>query len=258
MFLNIRDRLVNTLSFGAGRPALVAHGGFAGSSELWLHPFELLSRSHQVVTYDHRGSGENPATAAEISQESLIADLFDVMDALGLERAVVAGESMGAGIVLRAALERPDRFLGLVLVDGSPVWERSRSEPFAAALRTDFHAALDSFVRRCLPEPDTDHIRRWGMDILTRSTPEAAAALVESMWGLDLVARLPEIELPALVVHGRDDAVVPPAAGELMAARLPNARLVMIEGCGHVPTMTFPERVAQELGAFLATLAAEV
>ncbi|HVD00402.1 MAG TPA: alpha/beta hydrolase [Candidatus Dormibacteraeota bacterium] len=255
MFVKVRDRLVNTLSFGHGGLPLIAHGGFAGSSELWLHPFETLSRTRQVATYDHRGSGENPADPADISQEELIADLFAVMDALGFDCAIVAGESMGAGIVLRAALEHPERFLGLVLVDGSPIWERSRSAGFATALRTDFHGALQGFIQRCFPEPGVDHIKRWALDILTRSTPETAAALVEAMWGLDLVERLPSIQLPTLVIHGREDGVVPLAAGELMAARLPNARLVVIDGCGHVPTMTFPQRVVEEVEAFLATIA---
>lgn len=256
MFLKVRDRLVNTLSFGQGGPPLIAHGGFAGSSELWLQPFEALSRTRQVATYDHRGSGQNPADPADISQEELIADLFGVMDALGIERAIVAGESMGAGIVLRAAMEHPERFQGVVLIDGSPIWERARTEGFAAALRTDFHATLEGFIQRCVPEPGMDHIRRWGLNILTRSTPETAAALVEAMWGLDLVERLPSIDLPTLVIHGRDDVVVPLAAGELMAARLPNARLVVIDGCGHVPTMTFPQRVVAEVDAFVETIAA--
>ncbi len=254
VFLKVRDRLVNTFSFGQGAPALIAHGGFAGSSELWLHPFEALSRTWRVVTYDHRGSGENPADAADISQEELVADLFGVMDALDLEQAVVAGESMGAGIVLRAALERPERFLGLIVVDGSAIWPPGRSSDFVAAIRGDFHVAMKGFVERCLIEPEVDHVRRWGYDILTRSTPEAAVALIESMYGMDLTERLPSLNLPALVIHGREDAIVPLAAGRLLAERLPQSRLVVINGCGHVPTLTFPNRVFDEIAAFLTAL----
>lgn len=138
MLLTVRGRVTSTFTFGSGGPAVVAHGAFSGSSELWLQPFEILRRRWQVVTYDTRGSGENPAPPEEISQEDLIADLIGVMDALGLEQAVLAGESMGAAIALRAAIDHPDRFLGLILVDGSPVWERQRSQGLAHALRQDF------------------------------------------------------------------------------------------------------------------------
>jgi len=62
--MEVRDRLVNTFSPGAGQPALIADGGLAGSSELRFHLFEKLSCNWQVVTSDHRGAGENPADAA--------------------------------------------------------------------------------------------------------------------------------------------------------------------------------------------------
>jgi pimeloyl-ACP methyl ester carboxylesterase len=255
MFIKVNNRMTNTYSFGSGQPALVAHGGFAGSSELWLQPFETLSRRWQVVTFDHRGSGENPAAPEEISQDELVSDLMGVMDALELQTAVLAGESMGAGIALRAVLEHPSRFLGLVLVDGSPVSKAQPPGGFPDQLRKDFANAMRGFVDRCFNEKDVDHLRRWGLDILMRSTPEASARLIECMWGLDLVDRLPEIDQPTLVIHGRDDAVVPHSAGELMAARIPHSRLAIIEGCGHVPTMTFPSEVVDELTSFMEEVA---
>ena len=92
------------------------------------------------------------------------------------------------------------------------------------------------------------------MHILTRSTPEMSARLLESMWRLDLSERLAEIRMPALVIHGGDDAIVPPAAGRLIATHIPGARLAVIDGAGHVPTLTFPERVAREILAFLDEL----
>ena len=258
MFLPIRGRLTNTYCFGptdGPNPSLLAHGGFAGSSELWLQPFELLSRHGRVITYDHRGSGENPATEDEISIDEMVDDLLAVADALELNQPVVAGESMGAAVVLKAAIENPHRFGGLIIVDGSPTWDRERSEAFAAALRSTYRAAIEGFIERCLPEPDSDHIKRWGIDILTRSTPEASARLVESVWGTNLVPHLAGIDLPTLVIHGDADAVVPLTAGKLIAETIPNARLAVIEGCGHVPTLTFPERTANEIDQFLKEIA---
>lgn len=254
MFIDLRGRQVNVMSFGKGGPPLIAHGGFAGNYELWLPPFELLSRRIRTITYDHRGAGESHVDPATITPDAMVQDLFDVMDAMGLERAVVAGESMGAGIVLKAALESPERFLGLVLVDGAPAFTPDRSGRLAAGCRAAFEPTLRAFIDGCVPEPDSEHIKLWGMHILTRSTPEMSARLLECMWGLDLSERLGEIRLPTLVIHGAADAIVPPAAGQMMAARIPGARLVLIDGAGHVPTLTFPERVAREIESFLDRL----
>jgi pimeloyl-ACP methyl ester carboxylesterase len=217
VFIEVRDRLINTLCFGAGTQTLLAHGGFTGNYELWLQPFEILSRRHRTITYDHRGAGEHRARPEEISLPEMVADLFGVMDALELERPVVAGESMGAAVVLQAALERPDRFEGLVLVDGSPTWTRERSEPLARGLAADYQATLEGFIERCVPEPGQDHIRRWGMHILGRAEQAAAVQLVECMWGVDIAAELATLAVPTLVIHGAADAIVPLAAGQLMA-----------------------------------------
>ena len=59
VFIEVRDRLINTLCFGAGTQTLLAHGGFTGNYELWLQPFEILRRRHRTITYDHRGAGEH-------------------------------------------------------------------------------------------------------------------------------------------------------------------------------------------------------
>lgn len=254
VFIEVRDRLINTLCFGAGTQTLLAHGGFTGNYELWLQPFEILSRRHRTITYDHRGAGEHRARPEEISLPEMVADLFGVMDAPELERPVVAGESMGAAVVLQAALERPDRFEGLVLVDGSPTWTRERSEPLARGLAADYQATLEGFIERCVPEPGQDHIRRWGMHILGRAEQAAAVQLVECMWGVDIAAELATLAVPTLVIHGAADAIVPLAAGQLMAAQIPNCRLVVIEGSGHVPTLTFPETVATEIDSFMGSL----
>ncbi|MHB8507187.1 MAG: alpha/beta fold hydrolase [Candidatus Dormibacteria bacterium] len=258
MFIDVRGRLVNALSFGAGDRTLLAHGGFAGNYELWLQPFETLSQKYRCVTYDHRGAGENVAEPGEISLEEMVEDLFGVMDALKLERPVVAAESMGVAVVLRAALDRPDRFAGMVLVDGSATWSREQSGPFVQGLKADYLGTLNLFIQGCIPEPGMDHVRRWGMHILTRSEQSAAVRLAECLWGVDLTGELAQLTVPTLVIHGSDDHIVPPAAGRLMAEHMGHSRLVVIQGAGHVPTMTFPGRVAEEIEAFMTSLPAGV
>lgn len=118
MFLKSADADLFITSFGSCPRTIVAHGGWVGSGELWQLPFEQLSRSWRCVTYDHRGTGATVNRAPKITFELLVDDLFRVLDALKIETCVLAGESSGAFVVLAAALRHPERFSGLVLVDG--------------------------------------------------------------------------------------------------------------------------------------------
>lgn len=116
-------------------------------------------------------------------------------------------------------------------------------------LRRAYGATLDRFVHSCVPEPDSEHIKRWGRQILDRATPEAAIALFLST-DVDLRRDLQRITQPTLIIHGTADALVPQSAARRLAAALPHARLQLLEGAGHVPTMTRPAEVAQAINAF--------
>ncbi|HEX6871041.1 MAG TPA: alpha/beta hydrolase [Micromonosporaceae bacterium] len=247
MFITAGEQRLHVVSVGAGPQTIVAHGGWVGNWEMWLPPFELLSTGWRCVAYDHRGCGESPTVPAEITPESFVDDLFGVLDALGIERCVLAAESLGCVVALDAARRDPGRFTGLVLVDGSGgVTEAVR--PLITGARTDYPATVRAFVDRCVPEPDNEHIRRWGRDMLMRAEPEAAARIFECY--LDPPrppVAVAGIEIPALVVHGTADQIVPPAAGQWLAQNLPDATLLLLDGAGHVPTMTRPREVAEAI-----------
>ena len=95
MFTRINGHLLSTVAFGSGPRTLVAHGGWVGSWELWQQPFELLSDEWRCISYDHRGTGESPVSPEQITPEALVDDLFAVLDAYGVRRCVLAGESLG-------------------------------------------------------------------------------------------------------------------------------------------------------------------
>lgn len=244
MFTRIGGVEFNTVSFGAGARTIVAHGGWTGSWQLWQQPFELLSRTWCCVSYDHRGSGETVAPVESITAGTLVADLFAVLDALQVGRCVLAGESMGGLVAMAAAIAEPERFEGLVLVS-SPVPGQGGAERLIAGSRLDYASTATAFARACLPEPDSGSYLRWGTGILLRSEGEVAARLLEASDAI--VVDPAEIALPTLVVHGTADAIVPASAGHHLAATIPDAELVLLDGAGHVPTFTRPHDVVDAI-----------
>jgi pimeloyl-ACP methyl ester carboxylesterase len=244
VFERIGDVEFNTVSFGAGARTIVAHGGWTGSWQLWQQPFELLSATWRCISYDHRGSGETVAPIESITAETLVADLFAVLDSLGVGRCVLAGESMGGLVAMAAALAEPERFEGLVLVS-SPVPGQRGAERLIAGSRIDYTATATAFARACLPEPDSGSYLRWGTAVLLRSEGEVAARLLEASEAI--VIDPAEIEIPTLILHGTADAIVPASAGHHLASTIPDAELVLLDGAGHVPTFTRTREVVDAI-----------
>lgn len=260
MFLDIDGNRVFTLAFGAGPPTLLAHGGWVSNVEDWIATVAPLSATWRTVVYDHRGAGLTRVPVDRISPEALIDDVFRVMDATGIERCVLAGFSRGTVTAMRAVLARPDRFDGLVLLNGCgevrapglPVVPRIPPSRWPG----DTHEAhLNWFVERCTPEPDVEHIRRWGMSILSQATIEAAERLftMEAAEPIDWAQRLPALHLPTLIVHGMLDPFYRIEDMRYTQSLLPDSELVIMEGSGHLPAMTRPLEVAETIVRFFAT-----
>ena len=253
MFLKSHDADLFVSSSGSGSRTIVAHGGWVGSGELWQQPFETLSRTWRTVTYDHRGTGATVNRADVITFELLVNDLFRVLDALEITSCVLAGESSGAFVVLEAALRQPKRFSGLVLVDGRYQGGRSAGAArFLEGCKANFEATMDMFVNACTPEENCAAERRWGKQIVMRSNGRAAVQLMECLEHVQLEDRVSQIQIPTLLIHGSRDAICPVSSSEALAQKLPISRLVVLEGAGHVPTVTRPAEVVSAIEEFFA------
>lgn len=255
MFIPIGDAKIFATSFGpAGAPVIVGIGGWIGSWELWADPFSILSRSWRAIAYDHRGAGATLAPVESITFHRLVEDVFAVLDAYNVENCVLAAESAGALTAFGAALEHPERITGLVIVDGMYFRETpSEEDLFLMGLRRSYSATLDRFVEACVPEPDSHHIKRWGRQILDRASQEAAIALYLSAGGVDLRSELSRIAQPTLILHGESDVIVPVDEARQLSKILPNSKLSVLPGAGHVLTMTRPREIAHEIMNFFGS-----
>lgn len=246
MFIARPGAQLHALSFGDGPLTLLAVGGWIAGGEIWLPVIGSLPR-WRCIALDHRGSGTS-VRRGPITLENMAEDVIAVADAMGARRCVLAAESAGAAVALRAAQRAPQRFAGLVLTGAA--WQRQdpgASDPFIAALRSDHAGTLRGFVDGCLPETDSPELRRWGLQMLMRSSlddaiellrcrehPAPATPASEDTWPT----------LPTLLVHGELDRIAPPQGARDLAGRIRGAELHLLPGLGHVPLITAPAEVA--------------
>lgn len=241
VFLPVDGQLLYAVEFGDGDEVFVAHGGWAGSWEVWLEPFQLMSHRWRCIGYDHRGSGISTFPASAVTPRALVDDLFTVMDHFEVSKCVLAAESMGALTCLQAVLEQPERFSSLVLVGGVPAMPGPVDTARATQIRQAFPEYAAAFAERCLPEPDSEHLRAWGRHIVLRSDPEAAARLFEAHEEEGVVPDLASVSVPTLIIHGSEDANVPLEAARYVASSIPEAHLEVLDGVGHVPGLSVPD-----------------
>lgn len=252
MFIGVGERQVFIVDLGSGGLPFVAHSGWVGTWEDWEPQLAALSRTRRAVGFDHRGAGRTGGEPEGVTLDALVDDLLALLDTLGITRCALGGFSSGNQVVQEAILRQPDRYAGLVLM--CPYEAPEANESFIGLLQADYDAGVEAFLEMCLPEANSDHVRRWGRDVLHQSSAEQAVALLRALSGPTVATQRPgTLTLPALVVQGDADPLSPVAYGEALVAALPGAKHVVVPG-GHLIAQTRPEATSAAIGDFLAAL----
>lgn len=254
MFVRIGGQLVHVVRSGGGPRTIVGIPGSFGTTELWEEPFEVLSGRYQTVTFDHFGTGETYVADELVNFESQVGLVTDLLDELDISRCLLAGDSSMGTVALEVARRHPERLEALILVaTGISYAPDDGVRRFVSGLRSAPEPTLEGFVRLRLPEDDQGHLRRWLRDIILRTGPERAARLVESFYNADIRPGMAEIAVPTLIIHGELDALPSsrPETARQLAFGIPGARLEMLPGVGHVPTLSKPLRVAETIEEML-------
>jgi pimeloyl-ACP methyl ester carboxylesterase len=232
------------LEAGTGAPVVLVHGLGSNARQDWGRLIPILAHRFHVVAPDLPGFGESEKPpAADYSIRMQVAALGAFMDARGISRARVAGLSMGGWIVSRLAGEHPERVERLVVVDAAGMRPERPDIPAEVLLPRDEEGVrrLVAAVRHNAPPPPSFVAR----DLLVRLLAQqwVVRRALESMRdGSDwLNGSLRRADMPVLVVWGKQDALIPVAYGAALAGEFPKARLVVLDGCGHVPMSDCPE-----------------
>jgi pimeloyl-ACP methyl ester carboxylesterase len=241
---------MNTVSFGKGDKTFLGISGFVADWRVWTFPFEILSKKMRCVSFDHRGVGESPAPIDSITVDALVDDVFSVMDALNIDKCIIAGESFGGTIAALAALEQSERFEGLILIDTSgpnPVPLTEERIQFMQLMKIDFGKAMGMFIESVFPETNSEHYKRMGLSIVTRPGSEVAVRHMEIMSQGETNVPVHNIKIPTLILYGSLDAPNVIENSKYLVNNIPDAELREIGGAGHVPVVTRPYEVVQAI-----------
>jgi pimeloyl-ACP methyl ester esterase len=248
---------------GVGHPVLFLHGWMADST-VFDPVLDVVCRDQglRAITMDLRGHGRSGKPAEGYGVEEHSHDVDAVHDACSLGEVTLVGWSLGGAVALHYAATRPNRVQKIVLAGATP--SLVQQPGFAAAtppdaftgllgaLLADFPATTGQFIAAQLPEPGSEDAAQVLHDCAMRTTGAAAVAAAEAVGRHDLREFVSLVDVPALILHGGLDAVVPPQAGQWLAENLPKVeRHVQWPDRGHCPFLTSPELVAEEISAFV-------
>lgn len=247
-------------SGGDGPPVLFSHG-FLMDHTMFDAQVEAFADDYRCIRWDERGFGDTPATEPFTYWDSAD-DAMAVLDACGVERAVLVGMSQGGFLSIRATLAYPERVAGLVLIDscadtddaetiegyhgmiaaftsGDAETKQAVATGVAALILGD-EKLSEEWIPRWLAHLDKADLSISGNTLLARD---------------DVQDRASEIACPVLAVHGSDDQAISVDRARLFTDAVQDSRgVVVVEGGAHAPNMTHPEVVNPALGAFLASL----
>ena len=218
--------------------------------------FESLARYHTVVYYDQHGAGLSDRNRTVFTLESELQDLETVIDHLKLISLILYGASMSGPIVIAYAAKYPERVTHLILYGTYANYGKFVTEEFKSSLVSLLRQPANWLGGRALtslsvPQTHIDNLELYTNLARESTTPESAANLIDMLYRLDVTHLCHLVKSPTLVMHRKGDMLIDFKAGLELAALIPNARFVQMEGDIHIPFLGDTESVLYNIFEFL-------
>jgi pimeloyl-ACP methyl ester carboxylesterase/DNA-binding CsgD family transcriptional regulator len=255
---------------GAGAPLVwighwVRHLDFDWKSPTWRPWLLLLTKRHSVVRYDWRGCGLSDRNDVKFSLRKHIEDLEAVVEAARLKHFAIVAEAGGGLVAMAYAARHPERVGRLVLYGtqtrgalGRKDFKRlEEGRAFLDVMKVGWRSETPAygkfFTTLHMPDADLEQLRSYGDLLRLTTSPENAAALVQAFFEADVLEHVPRVRCPTLVLHAREDAIIPFEEGRLVASLIPGARFVPLESRNHIlqENESAWQQVVSEVEAFL-------
>jgi len=244
---------------GTGKPIVLIHG-FPFDHHLWDRQVEILADHHRVITPDLRGFGQSDAPEGPYTMTQYAADIIALLDLLQIDRAIIAGLSMGGYISLAIAEQYPERLDGLVL-------SNTRTAKDTAAIRQNRYNTVEKIkfegteflvldmLGKVLSKDTRKHnpaVLEFVEQIMRR---QRAAGIIGAQQGMaqrkDRSFILNDLQIPVLVIAGRDDKLISPMEAKRIAKELPLGHLEIIPKAGHLSNLEQPDTYNERFMRFV-------
>jgi pimeloyl-ACP methyl ester carboxylesterase len=274
LFIEINNLNLYFKRQGSGEPAIILLHGFGASTFSWREVMQPLAEVATVIAYDRPAFGltERPLKwegANPYTQESNIDLLLALMDAEGIDQAILVGNSAGGTLATAFTLAHPERVLALIQVNAAIYQTRPDSPVLGWLLGTpqiDHIGPLiarrlaggqgDDFIRSAWFDPspvdaDPEIIAGYRKPLMAENWDRALWEHTKASEPPELADRLGEIQVPTLVISGAQDQIVPVENSLRLAEDIPGAQLVVIENCGHLPQEECPAPFLAAINDFI-------
>jgi class 3 adenylate cyclase len=238
---------------------------------LWLSPFshvqlewhvpefrgwyERLAEGHRLVRYDPRGTGLSDRGVADLSFDAHLLDLQAVVESVGLERFALFAAGPGGPVAIAYAARYPERISHLVLwcsyARGSDMWGSSRGKAMRTLFESDWELFTETFARVFGGWSEGERARQYAASIREWVTQEECRTYIDAQDEVDVTELLGDVKAPTLVLHRRGLTMPGMEAARHLAARIPGARLTLLEGTAQSPWEADTEAIALAFDEFL-------
>jgi len=255
---------------GKGKPIIFVHG-WAMNSHVWKYQMDEVSKYFQVIAVDLRGHGKSECGMrnAEYEFNIFIQDLKELINFLGIKKFTLAGWSMASFIIARYYFKYPEDIDKLIFISGTPKFLSENDYPHGHPmtmvnrleqnLKRDYENHIREFCGKLFISGeiiDDSKLSEIESLMFNEDFPPSSDVVLQTLNSLlkdDIRDNLNDIKVPTLIIHGSIDKICPLGAGKYMAKEIPDSKLIILEGVGHAPFLTQPERVNKEIKEFIAT-----
>jgi 3-oxoadipate enol-lactonase len=222
---------------------------------VWRPQLEHFGRTRRAVAFDYPGYGESDPAPEGTTRDDYASAIISAMHELGIDRAYICGLSLGGVVAIAMCHADSKRCASLVLADsfavhpeGRAIYERS------IGASENLRAMAEARVDVLLAQPADPAFRAEVIETMARIDPAAYRIGAEAVWLADQRERAEEIDVPTLVIVGDQDLVTPPELSNELVDLIPNARMQLIDRCGHISNGERPDAFNAIVGEFIREL----
>lgn len=248
---------------GEGRIPIIFLHGFPFDKTMWKEQIQFLETSYRLIACDIRGFGKSTDEETPLSVSLFADDLIEFMNALSIDKAVVCGLSMGGFVTLNAVKRFPERFEALILADtqciaDSPEVKQKRLDTIVEIENEGTANFNEGFIKKVFHEDSLNNKKELVEDLRKVVFANSDRIIMQGLLALavrtETCSTLTNIDIPTLVICGREDAVTPLKQSEYLKSHISNSKLDIIENAGHVSNLEQPRAFNESLKEFLMNL----